>query len=140
MRANARSRPPTSRAYTGENMLSPNSLLKWRLPCISLLINLGAFGYCGESFSAETHAEFCKRIWSLQAKKAEWDKKHPGPPYRSYEEVRTDSRNASSCAIERVKQAQLEEEGMPAHASSAASAQVKAPIPAARASPPTTKP
>ena len=122
-------------------MLSPSLLSKKRWLNVLILMSIGLFGYCEESFSSEKHAEFCKQVWAKQAWTAEWDKKHPRQPYRpSAEERLTDTRNNSACVGEKVRQAQLEEEGMLARASSAASAQVKAPPPAARASPPTKKP
>ena len=107
-----------------------------RLLNILLLLNIGLLGQ-STIVSAETHADYCKRVWKMLAEKADWDKKHPGPPYRSYQERHADGQSASACAVESVRQANRQPEGDESSEPAAASepARAKTSTPPAKAMP-----
>ena len=98
-------------------------------------MNVGLFGYCDESFSAETHAEYCRELREILDKKAEWDKMHPEGPYRKEDERRADVQRHRACSVEWVRHADRNEAGKPPSAASTASAPVKASPPSAGAKP-----
>ena len=116
-------------------MNSLKKSFKLHLLGLFLLMNAGLFGYCDESFSAETHTEYCQKLKEILDKKAEWDKKHPEGPYRSKEERRADVQRHRACSIDWVRQADRNEAGTPTPAASAASTPMKVSPPSAGARP-----